>query len=165
MRRYFELISKEQFDKDFKDYNCNYDDLKLPIRKTTNSAGYDFYLPFDLELIPNVEVQIPTGIKANMYDDEMLCMYIRSGVGFKYNIRLCNQVGIIDSDYYNNQDNEGNIWIAIQNHGRDVYKFKKGDRIVQGIFQKYLISEVDNYENCLRKSGLGSTNEEEKNYE
>lgn len=165
MKRFFELISKEQFNKDFKSFNCSYDDLKLPIRATNNSAGYDFYLPFDLNLLPNEEIKIPTGVKVNMYDDEMLCIYVRSGIGFKYNIRLCNQVGIIDSDYYNNKDNEGNIWLSIQNHDISVHKFKKGDRIVQGVFQKYFICENDYNNKCLRKGGLGSTNKEELNNE
>lgn len=64
-------------------------------------------------------------------------------MGFKYNIRLCNQVGVIDSDYYNNQDNEGHIWIKIQNEGNKDVNFKKGDAIVQGIFLKYLTTKND----------------------
>ena len=164
MKRYFETISKNQFDIDFENFDCKYSDLKLPVRKTVNSAGYDFYLPFDLVLKPNVEVKIPTGIKVSMYDDEMFCIYIRSGIGFKYNIRLCNQVGIIDSDYYNNDENEGHIWISLYNHGKYVCEFKKGDRLFQGIFQKYLISENDNCEFNIRKNGLGSTDKEERKY-
>ena len=93
-----------------------------------------------------------------MLEDEMFCLYIRSGIGFKYNIRLCNQVGIIDSDYYNNSNNEGNIWFAIQNEGEDTYTFKKGDRLIQGVFQKYLITDNDIVDSTIRMGGLGSTN-------
>ena len=64
-------------------------------------------------------------------------------MGFKYNIRLCNQVGVIDADYYDNKDNEGHIWIKIQNEGDKEVSFNKGDAIVQGIFFKYLTTKSD----------------------
>ena len=64
-------------------------------------------------------------------------------MGFKYNIRLCNQVGIIDSDYYNNKDNEGHIWIKIQNEGTEKVSIKAGEAIVQWIFFKYLTTKSD----------------------
>lgn len=158
MNRYLEKISKEQFEIDFKNYDCNYEDIILPKRSTSKSAGYDFFLPFDITIKEGEILKIPTGIKVNMLEDEMFCLYIRSGIGFKYNIRLCNQVGIIDSDYYNNPSNEGNMWFAIQNEGKDTYTFKKGDRLIQGIFQKYLITDNDIVDNTIRMGGLGSTN-------
>ena len=68
---------------------------------------------------------------------------VRSSMGFKYNIRLVNQVGIIDFDYYNNQNNEGHIFIKIQNEGTETVKFKAGEAIAQGIFLKYLITKSD----------------------
>lgn len=73
-------------------------------------------------------------------------------MGFKYNIRLCNQVGIIDADYYNNRDNEGHIWLMIQNESDKELSFKKGESIVQGIFFKYLTTESDNSLNIVRES-------------
>ena len=158
MKRFFEKISKERFLEDFVNFDCNYDDILLPVRSTTDACGYDFYLPFDIEIKPNEVLKIPTGIKVSMYDDEFLMICVRSSIGFKYNIRMCNQIGIIDSGYYNNIDNEGNIWIALQNHSDKIYKFKKKDRIVQGIFQKYLITDNDNCLVTIRKGGLGSTN-------
>ena len=100
--RKFEIISKKQFDIDFKDYDTRYDELILPKRNTKFAAGYDFYLPFDIELKPNEIIKIPTGIKVCMNEDEFLGIYVRSSLGFKYNLRLCNQVGIVDYDYYNN---------------------------------------------------------------
>lgn len=159
MKRYFEKISKKQFNKDFKGFDCSYDDIILPKRSTNNSMGYDFYLPIDIEIKCNQVVKIPTGIKVSMYEDEFLAIYDRSSTGFKYNVRMCNQVGLIDADYYNNIDNEGHIWIALQNHSNDDYIFNKGDRLVQGVFQKYLIVESDEELIDIRKGGLGSTNE------
>lgn len=157
MRRYFEKISKEQFYKDFNNYNCCYEDIIIPKRSTVKSMGYDFYLPIDIEIKSNQVVKIPTGIKVSMYDDEFLGIYDRSGTGFKYNIRMCNQVGLIDADYYNNIDNEGHIWLALQNHSDKDYSFKKGDKLVQGVFQKYLVVENEEEVNGVRKGGLGST--------
>ena len=165
MKRFFEKISKEQFLKDFSNFGCNYEDIIIPIRATNDSAGYDFYLPFDIEIKPNEVVKIPTGIKVSMYDDEMLIICVRSSVGFKYNIRMCNQIGIIDSSYYNNKENEGGIWIALHNHSNKAYKFRKKDRLVQGIFQKFLTIENDEFINNIRVGGLGSTNTKEEDYE
>ena len=65
-------------------------------------------------------------------------------MGFKYNVRLCNQVGVIDADYYNNEDNEGHIWLRVQNEGDKTVEFAKGDAIAQGIFMKYLTTNSDN---------------------
>lgn len=106
-------------------------------------------------------MKIPTGVKVNMNDDEVLMLFVRSSMGLKYNIRMCNQVGILDSDYYNNSSNEGHIWIKIQNEGNKDYIVKKGEAICQGVFTKFLT--VDNEEdiNKERKGGFGSTNEEE----
>ena len=157
MQRYFEKISKEQFDKDFNNYDCSYEDIIIPKRNTIKSMGYDFYLPIDIEIKSNQVVKIPTGIKVSMYDDEFLAIYVRSSTGFKYNIRMCNQVGLIDADYYNNIDNEGHIWLALQNHSDKDYSFKKGYKLVQGVFQKYLVVENEEEVNGFRKGGLGST--------
>ena len=98
--RKFEKISKSEFLKDVPD--ANYDDIILPKRSTLNSAGYDFYSVISFTLSPGERRVIPTGIKASMNSNEFLSIYIRSSLGFKWNIRMCNQVGIIDADYYNN---------------------------------------------------------------
>ena len=155
--RKFELISKKQFNIDFNNYNIEYIDINLPKRNTKYSAGYDFYMPYDLEIQPNEIVKIPTGIKACMEQNEFLALYIRSSLGFKYNLRLCNQVGIVDSDYYNNIENEGHIFVKLKNEGKSTDTLKKNDRYVQGIFQKYYITE-DDIANDERVGGIGSTN-------
>ena len=159
MERLFEKISYEQFKKDIKDDINLYNDFKLPSRKTKYSAGYDFFSLEDFELEPNEIKKIPTGVKTKCPMDEFLMIVVRSSIGFKYNVRMCNQVGIIDSDYYNNIDNEGHIWIALQNHGNKTFNIKKGEGICQGIFVKYYTTNDE--VNIERVGGLGSTNEGE----
>lgn len=152
MQRYFEKISYEQFKKDISDNKELYDSYNIPKRKTKYAAGYDIFLIEDLVINPNEIIKIPTGIKANMLEDEVLFLIIRSGMGFKYNIRLCNQVAIIDKDYYNNLNNEGHIFLKIQNEGKNKVEIKKGESICQGIFMKYL--KVDNeIEDFIERKG------------
>lgn len=160
--RKFEKISFDEFCKDISNSKELYDEYNLPKRSTKYSAGYDFSLLEDLVLEPNQIKKIPTGIKASMNDDEVLFIIIRSSLGFKYNVRLTNQVGVIDKDYYNNDSNEGHIYVSICNEGKDTLTLKKGDRFAQGIFIKYL--KVDDEEDItdIRTGGTGSTNKEEK---
>ena len=160
--RGFEKISYKQFKKDFKnmkDILKKYKSLKKPVRATKCSAGYDFFAPFDIVLNPGESIKIPTGIKAYFGPDEMLMLLNKSSIGFKYNIRLLNQVGIIESDYYNNIDNEGHMWVAIKNEGEKVFKVNQGEKYFQGIFVKFLICDDDNEER-ERKGGIGSTGKE-----
>lgn len=157
--RGFEIISKEQFDKDFYNADTQYQNLKPPKRATAKSAGYDVLLPFDIHLEPNDDIKIPTGIKAYMLDDEVLFALPRSGYGFKYYIRLANTEGVVDCDYYNNPDNEGHIWIKIRNEGDKVFSIKKGEAFCQFIFQKYLLADGDDFTGNSRTGGIGSTNE------
>ena len=158
--RKFEKISLEQFTKDCpKGY---YDNILLPVRKTMKSAGYDFISFMDITIKPNEIVKIPTGIKISLEDGEFLGIFVRSSMGFKYNVRMCNQVGIIDGDYYNNPDNEGHIWIKLQNHGDIDYVVRKGDAFAQGIIMKYYICDDDNTQD-VRVGGLGSTDRRDKN--
>lgn len=152
--RGFEKISSEQFQKDCFYY---YEDIKLPRRATSKSAGYDFYSLTDFILKPNEEIKLATGIKTYMQDDEKLDIRVRSSSGFKYNIRLKNQLGLIDADYYNNPKNEGHIWIALINEGRKDWIVKKGEAIAQGTFNKYLIADRDVPMSEERIGGIGST--------
>lgn len=156
--RFFEKISFKQFKEDIIDDQYLYNNLELPKRSTKKSAGYDFHSPIDAVLKPNEILKIPTGVKASMNDDEVLMLYVRSSMGFKYNIRMSNQTGIIDSDYYNNPSNEGHIFIKLQNEGIDDFIIKKGDRICQGIFIKYLTVDDEEKIEKERISGIGSTN-------
>ena len=152
--RKFEKISFEQFKKDVKDDKKLYEEYSLPKRGTKYSAGYDFEALFDFTIKKKENMLIPTGIKADMYEGEVLLLIERSSQGFKYNMRMCNQVGIIDKDYYNNQKNEGHIFIKLYNEGENDYIVKKGDKIVQGIFMNFLT--VDDEEE-IKKERTGWT--------
>ena len=158
--RKFEKISFKQFAKDVSD--GDYDSILLPVRKTKRSAGYDFISFLDITIKPGEVAKIPTGIKISLEDDEFLGIFVRSSMGFKYNVRMCNQVGIIDSDYYNNIDNEGHIWVKLQNHGDKDYVIKKGDAFAQGIIMKYLICDDDDSSED-RIGGIGSTDRRDNN--
>ncbi len=160
MNRYFEKISFSQFKKDIKDDKNLYDEYILPKRSTKYSAGYDFFAMEDLVINPGEIKKIPTGYKAFFQEDEMLMLLVRSSMGFKYNVRMCNQVGIIESDYYNNESNEGHMWVALQNHGDKPYVINKNDAYCQAIFTKFLITDDDNAQDD-RKGGIGSTNKKE----
>lgn len=160
--RKFEIISINQFNKDFKNIDTKYEDIIIPKRSTKFSAGYDFYMPYDLTIKKNEVVLIPTGIKAMLNSDEFLGIYIRSSLGFKYNLRMCNQVGIIDSDYYNNTSNEGHIFVKLKNEGDNDIILKKYDRYVQGIIQKYYIVDNEKEIEDIRVGGIGSSGRRDK---
>lgn len=158
----FEKVSFEQFMAAYenKDAACvqeMYDNLKLPKRATTGSAGYDFFCPEDLTIAPGETIKIPTGIRAWIEDGWVLKLYPRSGLGFKYRLQLNNTVGIIDSDYYNS-DNEGHIFAKITNDTNEnkTISLKKGEGFMQGIFIEYGIT-VDDEVSELRNGGFGST--------
>ncbi len=145
-RRGFEVIGK------YKGKGIN-----LPKRQTSKSAGYDIEAAEDKLLLSKAVTKIETGLKAYMQDDEYLSIHVRSGFSMKNAVSLVNDEGIIDADYYNNPDNEGHIIIAVISHGDEPVTIRKGDRIAQGIFRRYLIADNDNVNNQKRKGGLGST--------
>ena len=158
--RKFEIISDIQWAKDIKEEymaQCGRENAVKPRRGTKHSAGYDFISPVEIVIPAHKMAKIPTGVKAAMNEDEILSIYPRSSIGFKTGIRLANTVGIVDSDYYNNSDNEGHIFIKFYNPTDEDYLIHIGDKIAQGIFTKYLI--VDDEEEILteRSGGLGST--------
>lgn len=134
--------------------------INLPIRKTKYSAGYDVEAAEDT-VIPSFKkgmapTLIKTGIKAYMQDDEMLVLYNRSSNPKKKGLILANSVGIIDKDYYGNEDNDGHIMFAFYNIKEEDVTIKKGECIGQAIFQKYLLTGDDNAEG-IREGGFGST--------
>ena len=136
--------------------NITGSNAKLPTRKTANSAGYDIESITETSIHPNERVIVETGLKAFMNWDEVLCLFIRSSYAIKYGLRLSNCTGIIDSDYYNNEDNEGHILLEIVNEGDEIFFIHRGDRIAQGIFMKYLTVDDDNAKE-KRTGGIGST--------
>ena len=163
MSRYFEKISFDQFRSDVSDDKAMYENYSLPKRSTINSAGYDFESIVSFVLHKGETKKIPLGIKVIMNKDEMLMLVVRSSIGFKHNVRLCNQVGIIESDYYDNPTNEGHLFIKLQNEGNDDFVVNKGDRICQGIFVKFLTIDDEEEINSVRTGGIGSTERNEVN--
>lgn len=154
----FEKVSLKQFSEAFQnEKELTIDDIIIPRRATIGSAGYDFFAPFDIELKPGQTIKIPTGIRVKMANNYVLSLYPRSGLGFKYRLQLNNTVGIIDSDYYNS-DNEGHIFAKITNDSNEnkTLIIKKGEAFMQGIFLEYGIT----FDDCvteLRNGGFGST--------
>ena len=132
-------------------------DYILPVRGSSKSAGYDLASPIDVIIEPHSSVLIWTNIKAYMQDDEVLEVYIRSSTAIKRDLILKNTVGIIDSDYYSNEGNDGNIGICLYNTTYAPREIKKGERIAQGVFKKYLIADNDTFINDVRVGGIGSS--------
>ena len=142
-------------------------DINLPKRSTARSAGYDFEAAEDT-LVPSIwklalkgsenikPTFIKTGVKAYMQEDEALFLYNRSSGPGKKGLVMANSVGVVDSDYYNNADNEGHIMFAFYNFFPVDVTIKKGERIGQGVFKKFLKADGDDA-NAIRTGGFGST--------
>ena len=134
--------------------------INLPVRKTKNSAGYDIEAAEDC-IIPAFKIGqkptlVKTGLKAYCPPDEFYMLCNRSSNPSKKGLVLANGVGIIDSDYYENPDNDGHFMFAFYNIKDEDIEIKKGDCIGQAIFMKYLTVDNDNATG-ERKGGFGST--------
>lgn len=132
-------------------------DFSMPKRGTAHSAGYDFAIIEDLEIKPGEIKMGVTGVKAYMMDDEVLKLYPRSSLPRRYHLTIPNNVGIIDKDYYGNPDNDGAIFVSLWNFGTETVYLKKGERVAQGIFVKYLVSPQEEEVTAKRNGGFGST--------
>lgn len=135
--------------------------INVPIRKTKCSAGYDIEAAEDC-IIPSFKkgdkpTFVKTGIKAYMKEDEVLILANRSSNPGKKGLILANSIGVVDSDYYGNPDNDGHIMFAFYNIKDEDIQIKKGDAIGQAIFQKYLVTD-DDVSQGERTGGFGSTN-------
>ncbi len=155
--RKFEKVSFEEFKKSISDNEELYNSYELPKRKTKHSAGYDFASLIEKNLEPGESVLIPTGVKCALNEDDVLLIVVRSSLGFKHNIRLVNQVGVIDADYYNNESNEGHIFIKLKNEGDHDYKIEIGSAVAQGIIVKYGAVDDEEEIQSERTGGIGST--------
>ncbi len=131
--------------------------IKLPQRATKGSAGYDFYLPYDVVIEPKQEVMIWTDIKVKMPEDIVFEMIMRSSYGIKKSLMMKNLVPKIDSDYYDNETTDGNIGLCLYNYGDTIQELKKGDAFCQGTFFKYYITDDDIPVSEKRIGGIGST--------
>ena len=174
---HFEKVSKDQ-------------EINVPVRKTTKSAGYDFEVaedtvipPYSLHLtmmrgalketgvytLDEVAAKtkeyklkptlVPTGVKVYLEDNQYLELSVRSSCPLKHWLILANGVGIIDADYVDNEDNEGEIFFQIINLAPFPIKLQKGDAIGQGIIKTYGLTN-DDMASGVRKGGFGSTSEE-----
>lgn len=175
----FEKVSFEQYRKDFIDtFEPNYDKLsqsgkqyvdnvitefynniQLPTRSTKGSAGYDFKSPMPFNIPFGTNKKIPTGIKCEIQEGWVLTIVPRSSYGFKYGVSLSNTLGIIDSDYYNNQNNEGHIFVKFSNTNNSFKKelwVDRSESFCQGIFLPFGITQDDNV-SAQRIGGIGST--------
>lgn len=160
----FEKVSFEQYASDRRKnvfgyisdetLRAEWEAIKIPVRSTSGSAGYDFFMPVShAAKCSKNPVVIHTGIRCKIRDGWVLIALPRSGLGFKYNMRLENTAGVIDSDYYN-AENEGHIALKISS--RVDFDIKQGDKFAQGIFLPFGITEDDGADG-VRTGGFGST--------
>ena len=161
------MIIKESNKVEIHDYNnkvrgfervSGFDKAILPTRKTAGSCGYDIhiYSATPTTIKPHESKVFCTGIKAYMPSDEFLAIYIRSSIGIKKNLMLKNSVCIIDEDFYNNNENEGHIIIALYNYRDEPVTLEPCERVAQGVFQRYGVVDNDNA-NQTRTGGIAST--------
>lgn len=133
------------------------EDTKMPMRSTMNAAGYDFFAPYEC-VVPSMgySPKISFNIKAHMLHNEFLQLRIRSGMGINKGLIMLGS-GVVDADYADNPDNDGNIATRFYNPTMEDYVIKKGDRICQGIFLKYYRTNDDAGCDIHRGGGYGST--------
>ena len=134
----------------------------LPERSDAGSAGYDFRSKESYFLQPGETHMFWSDVKVHLNRNEVLMIYPRSGLGFKKGVVIKNLTGVIDSSYYGNPDNDGNIGIGLVNNGSDPVRIEVGDRIAQGVFMNYLVTDDDKFENGFepnlkRSGGYGSS--------
>lgn len=133
--------------------------INLPKRGTKNAAGYDIEAAEDMVIEPfkngDKPALIPTGLKAYCADDEWFMLANRSS-GPKKGFLFPHSFGIIDSDYYENENNDGHLFVQCINIKDEPLVIKKGDVIAQVVFMKYLITDDDKAEG-VRTGGFGST--------
>ena len=132
-------------------------EITLPQRATSRSCGYDFRIPVEVTLQPGEKKLIFSDIKAYMELDEVLKLYQRSGLSTKRGVVLANLTALIDSDYVDNDSNDGNIGLCLWNTSNEVVILEAGERVCQGIFEKYQITDDDAPVKNDRQGGFGSS--------
>ena len=133
------------------------ENITLPQRQTLQSAGYDLSAYEEVTIQPGEIQLIPTGLKVQLGESEVLLVYPRSSLGIKKGLMLSNGVGVIDADYYNNTQNEGHIMVPLYNFKQSPVTISKFERIAQGVFQTFLKTEDDLPVSSERKGGFGSS--------
>lgn len=165
----FEKVSLRQFEADVKaafgdgkfsaeEIRKAYERITIPVRADMGSAGYDLSTPFGFKLgLFRKRIKIPTGIRAKFDKKEVLLIFPRSGKGVSTGYHLTNTVGVIDSSYYGNLANEGDIIVCLSRGHRGV-SFGAGDRFAQGVVVRIDISgDGENNKKNVRKGGFGSS--------
>lgn len=147
MNRGFEVVSDN--------FRKTTGDIRLPERATEHSIAYDFFSPVDIVIMPMQPTMLWSDIKAYFNTDEALIINVRSSMG-KQPIMIANTQGWIESDYYSNKDNDGNIGFRFLNLGDKPYYIHAGDKIGQGMFINYLVADNGNTD-VKRTGGFGST--------
>lgn len=132
----------------------NVGEVILPTRGSSTAMAYDFYAPETYSVMPNEIAKVWTDVKAYMQENECLILNVRSSMGGKF--MLANTQGWIDSDYYSNESNDGNIGVFLKNISSEVQTINKGDRVAQGAFFNFLIADNGNTD-AVRTGGFGST--------
>ncbi|MBQ3705332.1 MAG: dUTP diphosphatase [Clostridia bacterium] len=153
----FSRVSERRYEADMEGRE-NYlpiGEVPLPKRSTRGSAGYDFVAPVETVIPAGGKAVIPTGIRCEMQEGWVLMIFPRSGMGFRYQIRLSNTVGIIDGDYAF-AENEGHIQVALRNPLDQEVLIHRGDRFCQGVFLPYGLAEEEE-KFAERTGGFGST--------
>lgn len=130
--------------------------IKKPVRATKYSAGYDMYSPIDVEIAPHTSHLIWTDFKAKFGNQEVMLLVVTSGMG-KKGVMLTNTIGVVDSDYYSNVNNDGNLGFNLYNYGENPYIIKAGDKIGQAIFTSFLTVDDEEEITSVREGGFGST--------
>ena len=101
-------------------------DVKTPTRGTSKSAGIDFYVPNDFKkciVRPGDNLNIPSGIKANVPEGYALIAFNKSGVVLKKGL----QAGacVVDEDY------QGEIHINVINITSNETMIEPGEKLIQ----------------------------------
>ena len=155
----FLKVSRARFEADWREtlpeISTDWEAVKLPVRATSGSAGYDFFAPLDIDLEPGASINVPTGVRARMDSGWVLMLFPRSGLGFKYRLMLNNTVGVVDSDYFD-AENEGHIFIKLYNAGDRRISIQAGEAFAQGIFLPFGLT-CDDCAKGVRVGGFGST--------
>lgn len=141
----------------FEFVSTKWKDTKMPVKSTSGSAGYDFFCPIEITITPRTSCFVPTGIKAKFEKTEVMLLFNRSSNPVKRNLVMLNGTGVIDSDYYNNPDNEGEISFLLYNMGSEDITIKPGEKIGQGVFLTHLPVDNELITETVRTGGFGST--------
>lgn len=127
-------------------------DIPFPRYMTPLSAGMDICASIEnaLDVEHGNIALIPTGLAVAIPPGFEIEIRPRSGLASKHGISLINSPGTIDADY------RGEILIAVINHGKKTYTFRRGDRIAQMLVKKVYqarLEVVEELDDTTRSTG------------